>query len=132
MGWRVEWDIGGYGGHVRTPERIVEGCEGILGRSRACVKLLDRAGRSVLFAAAYGEGDDRHAPLYGDCAVGPWPCWAWPLAPPALSPGPLRIQIIGQEYVWQFRYPGPDGALQTADDITKIGDGIAPAARPSG
>lgn len=40
---------------------------------------------------------------------------------PALPPGPLRIQITGEEYIWQFRYPGPDGALQTDDDITKQG-----------
>ncbi len=40
---------------------------------------------------------------------------------PVLPPGPLRIQITGEEYIWQFRYPGPDGALQTADDIVKPG-----------
>ena len=40
---------------------------------------------------------------------------------PALPPGPLRIQITGEEYTWQFRYPGPDGELQTDDDITKLG-----------
>ena len=37
---------------------------------------------------------------------------------PALPPGPLRIQITGEEFIWQFRYPGPDGELQTDDDIT--------------
>ena len=41
---------------------------------------------------------------------------------PALPPGPLRIQITGEEYTWQFRYPGPDGDLQTADDIIKPGN----------
>ena len=40
---------------------------------------------------------------------------------PALPPGPLHIQITGENYVWQFRYPGPDGALQTDDDIIKSG-----------
>ena len=40
---------------------------------------------------------------------------------PALPPGPLRIQITGEEFIWQFRYPGPDGELQTDDDITKLG-----------
>ncbi|MDE2743274.1 MAG: hypothetical protein OXI58_16895 [Gemmatimonadota bacterium] len=40
---------------------------------------------------------------------------------PALPPGPLRIQITGEEFIWQLRYPGPDGALHTADDITKPG-----------
>ena len=29
---------------------------------------------------------------------------------PDLPPGPLRIQITGEEYIWQFRYPGPDGS----------------------
>ena len=40
---------------------------------------------------------------------------------PALPPGPLRIQITGEKYTWQFRYPGPDGDLQTDDDIIKLG-----------
>ena len=40
---------------------------------------------------------------------------------PAQLPQPLRIQITGEEFTWQFRYPGPDGTLQTADDITKPG-----------
>ena len=40
---------------------------------------------------------------------------------PALPPRPLHIQVTGEEYTWQFRYSGPDGALQTADDIIKPG-----------
>ena len=40
---------------------------------------------------------------------------------PVLPPGPLHIQITGEEYTWQFRYPGPDGALHTDDDIIKLG-----------
>ena len=40
---------------------------------------------------------------------------------PALPPGPLRIQITGEEFTWQFRYSGPDGALHTDDDIIKSG-----------
>ena len=40
---------------------------------------------------------------------------------PALLQGPLHIQITGEEYTWQFRYPGPDGALHTDDDIIKPG-----------
>lgn len=40
---------------------------------------------------------------------------------PAQPPQPLRIQITGEEFTWQFRYPGPDGALQTADDLIKPG-----------
>ena len=40
---------------------------------------------------------------------------------PALPPEPLHIQITGEEYTWQFRYPGSDGVLHTDDDITKPG-----------
>ena len=40
---------------------------------------------------------------------------------PALPPGPLCIQITGEEFTWQFRYPGPDGSLHTDDDIIKPG-----------
>ena len=39
----------------------------------------------------------------------------------ALPPGPLLIQITGEEFTWQFRYPGPDGSLHTDDDIIKPG-----------
>ena len=41
--------------------------------------------------------------------------------PPTLPPGPLHVQITGENYVWQFRYPGPDGTLHTDDDIIKPG-----------
>ena len=40
---------------------------------------------------------------------------------PTLPPGPLLIQITGEEFTWQFRYPGPDGSLHTDDDIIKPG-----------
>ncbi len=38
-------------------------------------------------------------------------------APP---PEDLRIGITAEQFVWNIRYPGADGALNTADDITTI------------
>ena len=30
---------------------------------------------------------------------------------------PLVIEVIGDDYYWHLRYPGPDGVLHTEDDI---------------
>lgn len=33
---------------------------------------------------------------------------------------PLVVDITGDDYYWRIRYPGRDGQLYSADDITKI------------
>jgi len=33
---------------------------------------------------------------------------------------PLVVDITGDDYYWRIRYPGRDGRLYSADDITKI------------
>ena len=32
----------------------------------------------------------------------------------------LEVEITGEQFVWNIRYAGPDGAFKTADDITTI------------
>jgi cytochrome c oxidase subunit II len=40
--------------------------------------------------------------------------------PPA-DPGAV-VRVIGQQWAWSFQQPGPDGVLDTADDIRSVGE----------
>ena len=40
---------------------------------------------------------------------------------------PLVIEVIGDDYYWHLRYPGPDGVLHTEDDIRTVSDLHLPA-----
>jgi cytochrome c oxidase subunit 2 len=40
--------------------------------------------------------------------------------PPA-DPGAV-VRVIGQQWAWSFQQPGPDGVLDTADDIRTVGE----------
>lgn len=35
-------------------------------------------------------------------------------------PYTLEVEVTAEQFAWNIRYPGPDGRLQTADDITTI------------
>ncbi len=37
-----------------------------------------------------------------------------------LPPAELRIRVIAQQWAWSFVHPGPDGKLDTADDIKTV------------
>lgn len=39
---------------------------------------------------------------------------------------PFVIEVTGEQYHWQIRYPGKDGELHTEDDITDAGNIYAP------
>ena len=39
-----------------------------------------------------------------------------------LPPAQETIRVIGQQWAWTFVHPGPDGELDTADDITKVNE----------
>jgi cytochrome c oxidase subunit 2 len=39
-----------------------------------------------------------------------------------LPPAEQTVRVIGQQWAWTFVHPGPDGKLDTADDITKINE----------
>lgn len=45
--------------------------------------------------------------------------WNWP--DPAKE-DVLRVQVQGQQWVWNFRYPGADGQFNTLDDIVTTND----------
>ncbi len=37
-----------------------------------------------------------------------------------LPPADHTVRVIGQQWAWTFVHPGPDGKIDTADDITEI------------
>ena len=39
-----------------------------------------------------------------------------------LPPAQQTVRIVGQQWAWTFVHPGPDGELDTADDITKVNE----------
>jgi cytochrome c oxidase subunit II len=49
---------------------------------------------------------------------------------PKASDNPLTIEVQAQQWAWNFRYPGPDGKFNTADDIVTLNDMHMPVGRP--
>ena len=39
-----------------------------------------------------------------------------------LPPADATVRVIGQQWAWSFQQPGPDGVLDTADDIRTVGE----------
>lgn len=39
-----------------------------------------------------------------------------------LPPADATVRVIGQQWAWSFQQPGPDGVLDTADDIRSVGE----------
>ncbi|MCZ6785294.1 MAG: cytochrome C oxidase subunit II [Proteobacteria bacterium] len=39
-----------------------------------------------------------------------------------LPPADQTVRVIGQQWAWTFEHPGPDGKLDTADDIVKVNE----------
>jgi cytochrome c oxidase subunit 2 len=39
-----------------------------------------------------------------------------------LPPAQETIRVIGQQWAWTFVHPGPDGEIDTADDISKVNE----------
>jgi cytochrome c oxidase subunit 2 len=40
----------------------------------------------------------------------------------ALPPADQTVRVIAQQWAWSFQQPGPDGILDTADDIRTVGE----------
>lgn len=45
--------------------------------------------------------------------------WKWP--DPATEKV-LKVQVLAQQWMWSFRYAGPDGEFNTADDVVSVND----------
>jgi cytochrome c oxidase subunit 2 len=39
-----------------------------------------------------------------------------------MPPADQTVRVIGQQWAWSFQQPGPDGVLDTADDIRTVGE----------
>jgi len=39
-----------------------------------------------------------------------------------VAPDQQVVRVIGQQWAWTFVHPGPDGKLDTSDDITKVNE----------
>jgi cytochrome c oxidase subunit 2 len=39
-----------------------------------------------------------------------------------MPPADATVRVIGQQWAWSFEQPGPDGVLDTADDIRTVGE----------
>ncbi|HUB07341.1 MAG TPA: cytochrome c oxidase subunit II [Myxococcales bacterium] len=51
--------------------------------------------------------------------------WRFPAAKDA-----LRVEVMPQQWAWNFRYAGPDGEFGTADDVVTLNDLRIPVGRP--
>ena len=50
-------------------------------------------------------------------------------APPGAAQA-LKVEVMPEQFAWNIRYAGPDGAFGTADDITTINQLHIPVGRP--
>lgn len=46
------------------------------------------------------------------------------------GPGVVRVELMAQQFAWNFRYAGDDGAFGTADDVESFDELRVPAGRP--
>ncbi len=46
--------------------------------------------------------------------------YVWYHVKQEMPPADVKVRIVAQQWAWTFVHPGPDGELDTADDITKI------------
>jgi cytochrome c oxidase subunit 2 len=51
--------------------------------------------------------------------------WNWPT-----SPDTVKIEVLGQQWAWNFRYAGPDGKFNTDDDVVTLNDMHVPIGKP--
>jgi cytochrome c oxidase subunit 2 len=48
--------------------------------------------------------------------------YVWHAVKQELPPADARIRVVAQQWAWTFVHPGPDGRLDTGDDITTVDD----------
>ena len=55
---------------------------------------------------------------------------AWAEIKQRMPPGALQVEVTGEQFAWNIRYPGPDGRFGTADDILVLNQLHFPVGRP--
>ncbi len=56
--------------------------------------------------------------------------WAAVRDPRHFPAGAMEVEVTGEQFAWNIRYPGPDGRFDTADDITTINQLHMPVGQP--
>ena len=46
------------------------------------------------------------------------------------NPAAVRVEVLAQQWAWNFRYAGADGQFNTADDVVTLNDLRVPVGRP--
>lgn len=54
----------------------------------------------------------------------------WKVPPAAETKDLVTVQVLGQQWSWNFRMPGLDGAFGTADDVLTTNELVLPVDRP--
>jgi cytochrome c oxidase subunit 2 len=49
---------------------------------------------------------------------------------PTQAENPVQVEVLAQQWAWNFRYPGPDGKFNTPDDVVTLNDLRIPVGRP--
>lgn len=49
---------------------------------------------------------------------------------PTEAEKPLTVEVMAQQWAWNFRYPGPDGKFNTEDDIVTFNEMHIPVGKP--
>lgn len=48
--------------------------------------------------------------------------WVWKLIKQDQPPADEKVRIVAQQWAWVFVHPGPDGKLDTQDDVTTVNE----------
>lgn len=82
--------------------------------------------------AEYLTGDEKHVKrwvtiphlliILCDVVIIVASVWVWYNVKQDLPEPDAEIRVIGQQWAWKFEHPGPDGKLDTKDDITTVND----------
>jgi cytochrome c oxidase subunit 2 len=54
----------------------------------------------------------------------------WNFQVPAKDPRTVRVEVNAHQWAWDFRYAGPDGKFNTADDVVLWNELVVPKDRP--
>ena len=55
---------------------------------------------------------------------------AWAEIKQSMPAGAMAIEVMGEQFAWNIRYPGPDGSLNTPDDLVTLNQMHVPVGRP--
>lgn len=56
--------------------------------------------------------------------------WSAVRSPARFPAGAMEVEVTAEQFAWNFRYPGPDGRFDTADDVATINQLHLPVGQP--